>query len=488
MVGPDNKSVGESLLPEEIEVKADQITWNALNQEVKRICCIAAPMVPVISSQFLLNVVTTMMVGHLSELSLSSSALAISLAGVTGFSFLLGLASGLETLCGQAYGAQQYHRFGIQTYTAMFSLILVCLPLSLIWINMGKILVFMGQDPLISQEAGKFIIWLVPALFAFAILQPLIRFFLMQSLIIPMLMSSCATFCLHIPLCWALVFKSGLNNVGAALAISVSTWLNVIFLGLYMKYSPACAKTRAPVSVEIFHGIKEFFRFAVPSAVMVCLEWWSFELLILLSGLLPNPKLEASVLAICLNTTTVTYSIAYGLGAAASTRVSNEIGAGNARAARVAVLTAISLAVMGASLLCIVLFTCRHVYGYSFSNEKEVVDYVTAMAPLLCVAIIHQNLQTVLSGIARGCGVQHIGAYINLGAYYLSGIPVAAALCFWVKMRGKGLWIGIQVGTFVQIVLLSIITSCISWEQQAFKARERLFEGQGQLPADNGLI
>jgi hypothetical protein len=28
------------------------------------------------------------------------------------------------------------------------------------------------------------------------------------------------------------------------------------------------------------------------------LEWWSFELLILLSGLLPNPELETSVLSV----------------------------------------------------------------------------------------------------------------------------------------------------------------------------------------------
>jgi hypothetical protein len=31
---------------------------------------------------------------------------------------------------------------------------------------------------------------------------------------------------------------------------------------------------------------------------MCSLEWWSFELLVLLSGLLPNPKLETSVLSI----------------------------------------------------------------------------------------------------------------------------------------------------------------------------------------------
>jgi MATE family multidrug resistance protein len=99
------------------------------------------------------------------------------------------MASALETLCGQAYGVQQYQKIGIQTYTAVFSLILVCIPLSLIWIYMGKLLILIGQNLLISHEAGKFTIWLVPALFAYAILQPLVRYFQIQSLVKPMLIS-----------------------------------------------------------------------------------------------------------------------------------------------------------------------------------------------------------------------------------------------------------------------------------------------------------
>lgn len=63
-------------------------------------------------------------------------------------------------------------------------------------------------------------------------------------------------------------------------------------------------------------------------------------------------------------------------------------------------------------------------------------------------------------------GSQNLGAYANLTAYYLFGIPVAAALGFWLKMRGEGLWIGIQVGAFVQIVLLFLITSCQNWKKQ----------------------
>ncbi|GMP83566.1 hypothetical protein CsSME_00037430 [Camellia sinensis var. sinensis] len=151
----------------------------------------------------------------------------------------------------------------------------------------------------------------------------------MQSLTLPMLISSCATLAFHIPLCWVLVFKSGLDNLGGALAIDISIWLNVIFLVLYMKYSSSCEKTRVPISMEVLRGVGEFFSFAIPSAVMICLAWWSFELLILLSGLLPNPQLETSVLSVCLNTIATLYAIPYGFGAAVSTRVSNELGAGN---------------------------------------------------------------------------------------------------------------------------------------------------------------
>ncbi|KAL7110655.1 hypothetical protein ACP275_05G039300 [Erythranthe tilingii] len=193
----------------------------------------------------------------------------MSLVGVTGWSLLIGMASALETLSGQAYGAEQYEKIGTQTYTAIFSLIVVCIPLSILWICMGDVLVLVGQDSVISHEAGKFIVWLIPALFGYATLQPLLRYYQMQSLITPMLISSCVTVCFHTIMCWLLVFKSGLGNIGAAIAMSLSIWMNVVILGLYMKFSAKCRKTRAPISMKIFHGVGEFFRFAVPSALMV---------------------------------------------------------------------------------------------------------------------------------------------------------------------------------------------------------------------------
>ncbi|CAA0824481.1 MATE efflux family protein [Striga hermonthica] len=386
------------------------------------------------------------------------------------------MANALETISGQAFGAKQYEKLGTQTHTAIFSLIIVCFPISILWTYMGSILLFIGHDPEISREAGRFTTWLVPTLFGYATLQPLIRYYQMQSLVFPILASSTFTLCVHVPICWALVYKTRLGNLGGSVAMGITVWLNVFILSFYMIFSPKCAKTRAPISMKIFGGVREFFRFALPSAIMICLEWWSFELVILVSGLLPNPQLETSVLSICLDTIATLSSVPNGLAAAASTRISNELGAGQPEGARASVIALMFLAAIDAIVASASLFASRQVFGYIFSSDREVVDYVTSMAPLICLSVIIDTLQGTLSGVATGCGWQHIGAYINLSAFYLFGVPIAAVLGFYLNFTAKGLWAGILCGATLQTIMLSALTFCTNWEKQAVKARERLFE------------
>ncbi|KAL0424031.1 UNVERIFIED_CONTAM: protein DETOXIFICATION 14 [Sesamum radiatum] len=388
-----------------------------------------------------------------------------------------GLAGALETLCGQAYGAEQYRQVGTFVYGAILGLFLICLPVSILWMYTGKLLMFLGQDPLVSKEAGIFAVWLIPALFPHAIHQSLILYLQSQSLILPMLLSSPASLLINLVLSWTFIFKLNLGNAGAALSISLSNWLHVFLLGLYVKYSSACKKTHAPFSKEVFSSLGQFFKFAVPSAMMVCFEWWSFEIVVIFSGLLPNPQLEMSVLSICMAFSSLHFQVPTAFGIAASTRISNEVGAGNPQAVRLILCTVLILTTAEFVLAATAIFICRRVLGYAFSEEKNVVSYIQEMAPFLCLSITVDSLQAVLSGVARGGGWQRIGAYVNLGAYYVVGIPVALLMGFGLHLKGKGLWTGTIVGGAVQFVLLSIVTCLTDWEKQATEARQRIFEG-----------
>ncbi|GLJ11092.1 hypothetical protein SUGI_0142700 [Cryptomeria japonica] len=475
------KDILDPLLTKEDRVvfgdKQDKVKCNGalVWEEVKKQCWIAGPMVLVSLLQYSLQVISVMVVGHVGELALSSASIATSFASVSGFSVLMGMGCALETLCGQAYGAKQYHLLGIQVQRAIFALFCVSIPVAVVWAYMGNILIAFGQDPSISIEAGKFARWMIPSLFAYAVLQPLVKFLQTQSIVFPMMLCSAITLCFHVPICWALVFKTGLGSQGAALASSISNWVNVALLILYIEISPACKRTWTSFTREALHDIRHFLKLAVPSSLMICLEYWSFEMLILFSGLLPNPKLETSVLSICLNTISLAYMIPFGLSAAVSTRVSNELGAGHSHAARLAVYVVFFMTIMEALMVGCLLFSIRNVWGYAYSNEKEVIDYVASMIPLLAASSILDAIQGTLSGIARGCGWQKIGAYCNLGAYYLVGIPIAVLLAFVLHIGGRGLWLGIICGLCVQAVLLFLVTSCTDWEQQARNARERVY-------------
>lgn len=184
------------------------------------------------------------------------------------FALQLGMAGALETLCGQTFGAEEYGKLGNYTCCAILTLTVVCFPISLVWIFTDKILMFFSQDPGMSHVAREYCIYLIPALFGYALLQALIRYFQTQGMIFPMVFSSVSALFLHIPICWILVFKLGLGHIGAALAIGISYWLNVIWLWVYIKYSPSCEKTKIVFSTHALHNLPEFCKYAIPSGLM----------------------------------------------------------------------------------------------------------------------------------------------------------------------------------------------------------------------------
>ncbi|PON82291.1 Multi antimicrobial extrusion protein [Trema orientale] len=369
-------------------------------KEVRKQIWLAGPLLSVGLLTYSLQVISVMFVGHLGELALSGASMASSFASVTGFNLLMGLASALDTLCGQSFGAERHRMLGVHTQRAMAVVSVVSFFLAIIWANTERILIALHQDHLISQEAGKYALFMIPSIFAFGLYQCLLKFLQTQNIVFPMVTCSGVVALLHVLLCWLLVLKSGLGSRGAALANSISYWANVLLISLYIKFSSSCAKTWTGFSKDGLQKIFAFLKLAVPSALMLCLKVWSFELVVLLSGLLPNPKLETSVLSICLNTFGVLWMIPFGLSAAVSTRVSNELGAGKPEAALLAARVVFILVVIEGLIMGLVMMIIRKSLGQIYSNEKEVVRYVASMMPVLAISSFLDGIQSVLSGFS----------------------------------------------------------------------------------------
>nr|GMD69745.1 protein DETOXIFICATION 21-like [Ipomoea batatas] len=207
-------------------------------------------------------------------------------------------------------------------------------------------------------------------------------------------------------------------------------------------------------------------KLSFSAGAMVCLELWYNSILVLLTGNLENAEVQIDALSICLNISGWEMMISLGFMAAACVRVANELGRGSAKAAKfsinVVVLTSFSIGVV---LFLFFLFL-RGNLAYLFTTSYDVVQAVDQMSPLLAFSILLNSVQPVLSGVAVGAGWQSTVAYVNLGCYYLIGIPVGVVLGYVFKFQVKGVWVGMLFGTFVQTIVLLVITFKTDWDKQ----------------------
>lgn len=81
-----------------------------------------------------------------------------------------------------------------------------------------------------------------------------------------------------------------------------------------------------------------------------------------------------------------------------STRVSNELGAGHPKAARLAICVVVALAVTEGLIVGATMTLARNLWGHAYSDEDEVVKYVAIMMPILAISNFVDGIQAVLAG------------------------------------------------------------------------------------------
>ncbi|KAL7087636.1 hypothetical protein ACP275_13G079600 [Erythranthe tilingii] len=439
--------------------------WNKVVdvEEAKDQILFALPMILTNVTYYFIPLVSVMFAGHLGNLELAGSNLAGTWASVSGFAFMVGLSGALETLCGQAFGAKRHRALGIYLQASCIITLIFTIVVSVLWWYSDIILTLLHQDCQIAKAAGLYLKYLIPGLFAYGLLQNILRFLQTQSVVMPLVVCSFVPLALHVGIAYTLVHRTPLAYRGAPLAASISLWLSLFMLVLYVFKAKKIEKTWEGFTSESLSYVYSNLKLALPSAAMVCMECWAFEILVLLAGLMPNSKISTSLIAMCVNTQAICFMVAYGLSAAASTRVSNELGAGNPDRAKHAAVVTLKLTLV--LELCVVLALCfgRSIWANAFSHSPVIIKAYASMTPLLVVSVSFDFVQTVLSGVVRGCGWQHLAVFIIIGTFYFIGMPIAALLGFKFNLHTKGLWIGLICGLSAQLTGLLLLTKFTKW-------------------------
>ncbi|KAK2370220.1 Protein DETOXIFICATION 40 [Trifolium repens] len=442
--------------------------------ELKLLFFLAAPAVFVYLINYVMSMSTQIFCGHLGNLELAAASLGNTGIQIFAYGLMLGMGSAVETLCGQAFGAEKFDMLGIYLQRSTILLTITGFFLTVIYVLSEPILVLIGQSPRIASAAAIFVYGLIPQIFAYAVNFPIQKFLQAQSIVLPSAYISAATLVVHLILSWVVVFKIGLGLLGASLVLSFSWWIIVVAQFVYIVKSEKCKRTWSGFSLEAFSGLPEFFKLSAASAVMLCLESWYFQILVLLAGLLPNPEVALDSLSICTTISGWVFMISVGFNAAASVRVSNELGARNPKSASFSVVVVTLISFVISVIAALVVLALRDVISYVFTEGEVVAAAVSDLCPLLSLSLVLNGIQPVLSGVAVGCGWQAFVAYVNVGCYYIVGIPLGAVLGFYFNFGAKGIWLGMLGGTTMQTIILMWVTFRTDWNNEVEEAAKRL--------------
>ncbi|KAF3335213.1 MATE efflux family protein 5 isoform X1 [Carex littledalei] len=435
---------------------------------------IALPLMAMNLAWFAKTTTTTAFLGRLGDLELAAGTLGFTFANVTGFSVLNGLCGAMEPICGQAFGAKNYRLLHKTLLMATMLLLVTCIPISLLWLNVDTILVHFGQQREIATLAKRYIIWLLPDLVITSFLCPLKAYLSSQGVTLPTLFISGIALGLHVPLNIFLSRKRGID--GVAMAICLTDMSVAVMLSAYVFLNE---KRKNWVEKEPIGGWWDqrtadwirLLRLSAPCCMTTCLEWWCYEILVLLTGRLPDARRMVAVIAVVLNFDYLLFSVMLSLATCASTRVSNDLGAGNSKAARMSAFVSISCGALAGFIGAFAMVMARHIWGHLFTNDQKIIQGVSKMMLIMALLEVFNFPLAVCGGIVRGTARPWLGMYASLGGFYLIALPVAVILGFKTRLGLGGLLMGFVIGAAASVVVLILLVVALDWDAEAKKAK-----------------
>ncbi|KAL0443886.1 UNVERIFIED_CONTAM: protein DETOXIFICATION 40 [Sesamum latifolium] len=172
------------------------------------------------------------------------------------------MGSAVETLCGQAYGARKYVMLGVYMQRSTVLLMATGLPLMIVSLLSKQLLLLLGESERVASAA-------------------------VLDVGVAHLSDVAGVVCVR------------MGAAGAGLVLSVSWWIIVVAQFVYIVTSDRCKATWGGFSWMAFTGLWDFFKLSAASAVMLFLETWYFQILVLIAGLLPDPEIELDSLTVC---------------------------------------------------------------------------------------------------------------------------------------------------------------------------------------------
>lgn len=450
--------------------------------ELKNLIKSSIPLVLTFLLQNSLSTVSVFSVGHLGATELAAVSMGAMTANITGYATIQGIATALDTLCPQAFGAKKYKLVGsyLQKCTALISVIM--LPIFIIWIFFGYDLIcLILPDKETAKLSAVYLKYLTFGMPAYILFECGKRFLQAQGIY------HISTYVLLIAapsnLIMNLLFVKHIGYLGAPIAVAINYW--IMFSGLIILTVFYVKPEDTPLGLhpmecwggfsikDALHDWKKLIVLAIPGLIMLEAEFLAFEILTLMASYLGTIALAAQSVGTTM--AALTYQVPFAIGIASSTRIANFLGAGLGDAAKITTKVALLFGLFISVFNFLVLFIFQTQIAKAFTNDEKVISAVTNVMWLIALMQISDAMNANSAGCLRGQGQTKIGGIVNLFSYYVVGLPLSVYLSFYSPWKGSlhGLWIGSTVALTIIGSVQSYYALTVDFNKLCDDARKR---------------
>ncbi|XP_064605954.1 multidrug and toxin extrusion protein 1-like [Liolophura sinensis] len=338
-------------------------------------------------------------------------------------------------------------------------------------VNTNEILLVLGQDPLVALYTEEYLYYFMPALLFIFLYQLSARYLQVQGVVHPIVIIGVVCNLINVGLQYVLIYPANLRLKGSAVSQVVAYFCLGFFTILYARLSGAYKGTWGGFSRSSLKDWGQFFKLGLSSIMMICLEWWAFEVGTFLMGILGATELGASTILMTLWGFYSAMSI--GIGSAAAYRSGRYLGSMRPLNAITAARVAFCVAWVVAFITAVITLAFKAYIPYLFTTDPDVVSLATDLLPILALFSFFGATRNVCSGIIRGTGNQAVGGITSFVSYFVFGLPIGIPLMFLTSAHASGFWWGLTIGLAINSTSLFTIIYRIDWATEAEKAQIR---------------
>ena len=427
-----------------------EVSFNMLTQALPLICSyvFGVGLIPIIILYFVGGLKDE--TNHTDPDVFAGVSLALMFTNVTGLSVLIGMAGAVETMASQLFGAGRLREVGYCVQRSILVLSMTCVPILIIWCLAAIIFHRIGISDTVCRIVDITVKLRMLGLPMDVFRCTFERYLTAVGVTEPLMIASLIFDGLLILLCILNNEIFGLGYVGIMLSFVIASYISGFYMLLTSVFYQAVKATlQLPHESALLH-MADFVSLGLSGVVMLCSEWWAYEILTIFASLISTQAIDAQ--AIIITTIGLAYCVLLGVSMVVSVSIGNLIGQDTNRDAKyIGTVGLVAIVyVQTAISMCIYLF--GHQYLTLFTNDTEVTTIALDSMRYLPIFVVGDGLQCIGGAILRGAGKQSVGALLNFISFYIVGLPMSWIFCFKLDYGVCGLLMGMSCANYCQIV------------------------------------